>query len=355
MIKLSREDFQSYADLLRDLPQFETETGRWRLVNEVLAGSPRERDVRGLLDLSGPPRPAAVSLLSSFLKFGQPEPGKELLGILSNTLLDAYVFDPEPSQFLQGLFERYPLDKPVAPPAPVTDWRGKENPEDVLEKVIGENTLRDVMLLELALEAARSVVRIRTADSLGSGFLCGPDVIMTNHHVIPDAAMAQRSTFMFFYELDRLRRERMVQIIQAVPDGLFFSDSALDVALIQVETPPEGVAPLGLKRERIQRDTRLNIIQHPGGHYKKISMQNNFVEYADAEVVQYTTSTEPGSSGSPVFNNDFEVVAIHHSGGMLADPQSKRRYLRNAGTTMIAVLKAVQASQPELYRKLRLV
>jgi len=78
-------------------------------------------------------------------------------------------------------------------------------------------------------------------------------------------------------------------------------------------------------------------------------MQNNFVEYADTQVVQYTTSTEPGSSGSPVFNDDFEVVAIHHSGGMLAEPGSGRRYLRNAGSAMIAVLQAVQQQAPALY------
>ncbi|MBK9054813.1 MAG: trypsin-like peptidase domain-containing protein, partial [Chloroflexi bacterium] len=43
-------------------------------------------------------------------------------------------------------------------------------------------------------------------------------------------------------------------------------------------------------------------------------MQNNFVAFADTRIIQYLTSTEPGSSGSPVFNNDFVVVGIHHSG-----------------------------------------
>ena len=39
-------------------------------------------------------------------------------------------------------------------------------------------------------------------------------------------------------------------------------------------------------------------------------MQNNFVAYADANIVQYATSTLPGSSGSPVFDDEFKVVAI---------------------------------------------
>ena len=86
---------------------------------------------------------------------------------------------------------------------------------------------------------------------------------------------------------------------------------------------------------------------------KKISMQNNFVAYADANLVQYTTSTLPGSSGSPVFDDEFTVVAIHHSGGMLVEPETQQRYLRNAGTSMMAVLKDLQSNAPEIYTQLK--
>jgi V8-like Glu-specific endopeptidase len=153
--------------------------------------------------------------------------------------------------------------------------------------------------------------------------------------------------------LDRQGKAKAAQIVSAQADGLFFSDETLDVALVQLAETPPGVSPLTLSRQRLERDSRVSIIQHPGGHYKKISMQNNFVAYADSQVVQYTTSTEPGSSGSPVFNDEFEVIAIHHSGGMLAEPNSGRRYLRNAGSTMMAVLRAVEQHAPELYKLLQ--
>ncbi|MCB9076501.1 MAG: trypsin-like peptidase domain-containing protein [Anaerolineaceae bacterium] len=353
MINLSQDDFGQWVDLLSGLPEFRMESSRWALINDVLTGAPREDNIRGLLDLSGSPRPAAVSLITSFQKFGQVAAGQELLGILANKLLDGYVFDPEPVAFLRGLFSRYPLDQAVAPQPPVAAWQGADQPEDVFEKIIGENTLRDVRLLELALEAAPAVVRIRTATSLGSGFLCGEQIIMTNHHVLADAETARSSQFAFFYELDRTAKEKPSQVVTAEPDGLFFSDETLDVALVQLQAVPEGVTPLTLKRQRSNRDDRVSVIQHPGGHYKKISMQNNFVQYADAQVVQYTTSTEPGSSGSPVFNDEFEVIAIHHSGGLLLEPASGQRYLRNAGSAMIAVLAAVQQRAPDLYAGLR--
>jgi V8-like Glu-specific endopeptidase len=69
--------------------------------------------------------------------------------------------------------------------------------------------------------------------------------------------------------------------------------------------------------------------------------------------LQYTTSTEPGSSGSPVFDDEFQVVGIHHSGGMLPEPNTQRRYLRNAGTSAIALLNDLQNNAPEIYARLQ--
>jgi hypothetical protein len=54
-----------------------------------------------------------------------------------------------------------------------------------------------------------------------------------------------------------------------------------------------------------------------------------------------------------VFDDDFQVIAIHHSGGMLLEPGTKQRYLRNAGTSMIAVLKDLHSKAPEIYAHLK--
>jgi len=75
----------------------------------------------------------------------------------------------------------------------------------------------------------------------------------------------------------------------------------------------------------------VNIIQHPAGRPKEISFQSNFVEYTGGNVVQYVTSTLNGSSGSPVFNDGWEVVALHHAGGNIPEPTTQKRYFRNEG------------------------
>lgn len=352
-MQLEQGDFNRLVAIVQDLPEFRTEDRRWDLLDDVLAGSSRGQDVRGLLSLGGAPRAAAVRLVTRLATFGQDEPGREILGVLVNKLLDGYVGFGEEADFLRGLFDRYPLDVPVAPTQPIGAWQGGETPSDVQEKIIGENTLRDILLLELALVAQQSVVRIHTGQALGSGFLLAPDLLMTNNHVIASAAEAASSAFTFNYQLDIRRHEAPTQTVAALPDGLFYTNKSLDFTVVQLKEVPEGIAPLVLRPVRAERDSRVSIIQHPGGHYKKISMQNNFVQYADTRVVQYTTSTEPGSSGSPVFNEDFEVIAIHHAGGLLLEPSTSRRYLRNEGISMIAVLKDLQANALTIFDQVK--
>lgn len=60
--------------------------------------------------------------------------------------------------------------------------------------------------------------------------------------------------------------------------------------------------------------SRVNIIKHRGGMSKQICIQNNFLEYVDEKFLQYLTSILPGSSGSPVFDDNRRVVALHRSG-----------------------------------------
>jgi len=57
---------------------------------------------------------------------------------------------------------------------------------------------------------------------------------------------------------------------------------------------------------------RVYIIQHPNGSPKKIGMINNEIRFVDDDVVQYLTDTYAGSSGSPVFDERWRLVALHH-------------------------------------------
>lgn len=353
-MQLLTADFDRLVSILSGQPDWRSERDRLRFVSDIFAGSSREKDILSLLDLGGTPRGAAVTLVTFLQDFGQDEPGRETLGLMINKLL-AYLGYGDDADFLRGLLQRYPfVTRPVATAA-LAEWRGSEQEEDVLEKIIGENTLRHVMMLELALEVSPAVARITTSTSYGSGFMIADDLLMTNNHVLSDREEANASSFAFNYQLDRFHHECPTMVYSAHPDGLFYTNQALDFSVVQLQNAPDGIEPLQLHPRRVMRDARVSIIQHPGGHYKKISIQNNFVAYADGQFVQYTTSTEPGSSGSPVFDDTFTVIAIHHSGGMLLEPATQRRYLRNEGISMMAVVENLRQHASDIFDQLHIV
>ena len=350
--QLAPNDFNQLASLLATLPEFRATDRRIDFLDDVFAGSSRQHDILGRLNLDGQARGVAVRVINTLMSFGQDEPGQETLGVLLNKLLN-YIGGGSEADFIRGLFERYPLTGTPVSTRGLTDWSGRDTPKAVQEKVIGENTLRHVRLLELALEASQAVVRIRTASGMGSGFVVGLRLVMTNNHVISSRNEVAGSQIDFNYQLDRLMEPAPLFTTTGQGEGHFYTNPHLDVTVFEITAIPEGLQPLALARKRVQRDDRVNIIQHPGGHYKKISMQNNFVAFANVQDLQYLTTTEPGSSGSPVFNNDFVVVGIHHSGGNLPEPGSNQIYLRNAGSSMIAVLDALQAEAAPIYEQLR--
>ncbi|MCL5999372.1 MAG: trypsin-like peptidase domain-containing protein [Chloroflexi bacterium] len=354
-IKLSTPDFDRLVAILGAQPDFRTVQGRVDFMSDVFAGSTRRDDLLASLNLDGNPRGVAVRVIERLTTFGQDEPGREALGVLINKLL-IYIGAGDDADFLRDLLKRYPFQTPPAATRGITDdWRGRDTPEHVLEKIIGENTLRDIRVLEILLDASRAVVRITSPQGLGSGFMIADDLVMTNHHVIASQEQALQSAFTFNYQLDRAGKEYPAQTVQALPRGLFHTspEEDLDFTVVQLRDAPKLFDPLTLKPAKVMRDQRVSIIQHPGGHYKKISLQNNFVAFADARLVQYTTSTEPGSSGAPVFNDDLVVVAIHHAGGMLPEPNTQRRYLRNEGISMIAVLDDLKKNAQPIYQHLK--
>ncbi len=352
-VQLSRSDFQRLIRIVQNLPDFANVRDRRRLVAGALEGIDQANIILARLDLDGTPMGVAVEVVRFLAQFGQVAYGKEALSVFLN-YIQPFMGD-EDAAFIVALFEKYPLDALIAPDRPIDRWHGDDNAATVQEKIFGENTLRPVYMLELALEAAKAVVHLRIPKengqvALGTGFIVARDLLMTNYHVIATPEEAEGTEVSFNYQLDRNGVLCEPVSARTLPGGLFFTNVHLDFTVVQLDTPPDfGV--LTLRAVKVRKDDRVAIIQHPGGHLKQISMQNNFVAYADSHVVQYTTNTLPGSSGSPVFNDDFEVVALHHSGGLLLEPGTGRRYLRNAGTTMIAMLDDLKQHASEIYER----
>jgi endonuclease G len=211
------------------------------------------------------------------------------------------------------------------------------------EIVIGTDERLRVAFFRQALEVGRSVARLRVPqimngnptgkDGFGTGWLIAPGLLMTNHHVIearfqgdPPAGAADfraqaEATITWFDFHD----EAALPGLQLVGTRLEAADQNLDYALIRLADPaqvadrtPLRIIPL---EPELSRGDRLNIVQHPQGGVQKYAIRNNFfVGTADeGALLRYVTDTEPGASGSPVSDDSWFVVGLHHA-STPADP-----------------------------------
>jgi endonuclease G len=202
-----------------------------------------------------------------------------------------------------------------------------------LERLIGRNELLGVQYLDGGQSSARSVGRImvrrgptRTVP-MGTGFLVAPGLLMTNNHVLPTPQSARGGVVQFNYQCGVDGNMLTPAAFALDPDTFYLTSKSteLDFTLVAVrDTADTGARLADFSFHRLSATTdevlageSVTIIQHPGGDPKQIALRENFVlslpGVAD-RYLYYQTDTTPGSSGSPVFNDDWEVVALHHSG-----------------------------------------
>jgi len=189
------------------------------------------------------------------------------------------------------------------------------------EKIIGPNsTIKKIAWLEKGMKAQASVCRIVNS-GYATGFLTPGGWLFTNHHVIPDAEEAALTTVQFNYNED-MRGKLLKYFTYSLDVSTFYTDESLDFSRVKVLENPD-LPPLSqwghltLTEKIPVIGDHVTIIQHPAGGPKQIALNENRVTNIYRHYLQYTTDTLPGSSGSPVFNDDWEVVALHHAGGDL--------------------------------------
>jgi endonuclease G len=199
--------------------------------------------------------------------------------------------------------------------------------------LIGGDQL-NVNYLERGMIAADAVARIEVrndaSEVIGSatGFMISPRLMLTNHHVLPTADDAAQSWAHFRDEYDALGRAVEPCVFALEPSAFFFTDEDLDVTVVGVaaETPDrrQRVARFGWLRLSASADTVvpgewLTMVHHPSGRPKQLALrQNLLIKSGDAEL-WYATETASATSGAPVFNDSWQVVALHRLGAPARD------------------------------------
>lgn len=213
----------------------------------------------------------------------------------------------------------------------------ESNPTVADERIIGaSNDLQSSAFLARGVRAAATVGRIwSTADgrtqACATGFLVAPRLLLTNHHVFPDAATADEAFVEFGADTGLDGMPLAGTRFSFAADVFFAADEDLDYALVALAPGPDGRAAgdafgwnrLDASEGKLVVGDPVNIIGHPSGRLKEIAIRDNRLLLRLDEFLHYQTDTEPGSSGSPVFNDQWEVVALHHRGVPNSDDQGR--------------------------------
>ena len=195
----------------------------------------------------------------------------------------------------------------------------------------------------------------------GTGFLVGPDLVLTCKHVlksfVPQDVIGTNGDhielyFDFFYgdPVNRLSPDlpeatkvgldktwHLASCNDTDPDGLVGElsandiqriSSSLDFVLLRLDTRI-GVQPVerggGRRRGWVQLSPNNNvpqnlqpqdwiiIPQHPNGNSQRIDL-GRFKEMDQTQTrIRYNTNTAEGSSGAPCFNQQFRLVGVHNA------------------------------------------
>jgi Effector-associated domain 5/Trypsin-like peptidase domain len=214
---------------------------------------------------------------------------------------------------------------------------------------------QDVAAWRTKLAALESVVCRVEIDGKpqGTAFLVGPDLVLTNHHVVATLVDKKDVSGLLQFRFDYKRSAETHQVSDGVtvkpgldwlrasakpapfeqdtklPPGEPAADE-LDFALIGLEraigNEPVGTTDAGAKGRsrgwiRVQGDpvlTRLEvgdqafILEHPLGDPLQLAVGT--ITKPLERRVRYDVNTQAGSSGSPCLNAALDLVALHHFG-----------------------------------------
>lgn len=217
--------------------------------------------------------------------------------------------------------------------------------------LIGRNDLLPVAFLQQGMNAARGVVLIRE-DGVpkGTGFLTHGNLLVTNHHLLPDAEAAGRVTVEFGYQQNAAG--------EIVSGPRFRLDAArfwitsptgeLDCTLVALGDAAGGSGdaprPLTLddRHDKHALGISLNLIHHPAGAPQQVTLRNNALLARHEQFLHYEADSEGGSSGAPVFNDAWQLVALHHGA------TEENGSLVNEGIRLSAITDWLKATLPSL-------
>jgi V8-like Glu-specific endopeptidase len=236
----------------------------------------------------------------------------------------------------------------------------QDTAEGGLEKVFGFEKSVALRWYRTGLERCSAIGRVesRTGKGFGTGFLVrGSDLhprfgsellLLTNAHVLSNDPQVQ-SVFGSRHTEAAVVTFEVLGTEHQVAEQLWTSPPwELDATLVRLT--PAVAAPgalFSLAPQPIPSadgKLRVYVIGHPAGRSLEISLHDSVLLDCEDPKIHYRTPTEPGSSGSPVFNEDWDLVALHHAGrdDMPRLKGQPGTYAANEGIWIYAIIRKLR-------------
>jgi endonuclease G len=221
-------------------------------------------------------------------------------------------------------------------------WYGGASRTDYAPRLVGE-TEDNVLLSAVSPEVTSLAQLSLLANSVGSvriderpvatGFLLADGRFVTCHHVLPTRAVAARASVLF----ERYEHGQTAAMVRcAVDPATLRTRAAEDVSTVRLCAQDGTPAGLVAASDDVGAGDEVAMIHRPCGgkalvssRWKRVSV----VLRARAEV-RYDLDTAQGSSGAPVFDRAWRVVAVHCDAGPIRD-DGRAQY--NQGTLIRVV------------------
>lgn len=219
--------------------------------------------------------------------------------------------------------------KPAAPIGPEFNWIGPADEVTLQGWLYAEAEFLEVALLQNAVNRARSVCRVEVPaiHERGTGVLIDDDLVLTNYHVLtsrPDDLLANaHDTILRFGAFtaekpgtssaatgQEIKLNAAAPVVEASPVGEY------DFVLLRTDgSKAKDIVPAPFISQLPAANSAMHILQHPQGGPMMLALSKNGVTTVDAGngKIQYVTRAAGGSSGSPCFNEQWNLVALHHA------------------------------------------
>ena len=290
-------------------------------------------------DFSGPALAVVTRLIIHLEGYGIVANQREALGYFLNAAKDyvgtdiQHLFDYFIGKY--GLMELSIVEPEVADPKELSTKLGR-----LLADCFGkENTLKHILFLSEAVAASKAVCYVKVPGGSATGFMIARNIVITSSYVINADTNLGDCYLRFNYQIGRGGTLEDRQEYPLTTGRLLHTNPKLNYSVLELDgSPGTKWGYLALSKREVSSGYRVNIIEHPQGLPKRISMYGNVIGYADDSIIQYSAATMPGSAGAPVFNDYWRVVALNR-GRRLLGSETGKTYFVNEATRTSAILR----------------